>query len=523
MTTAATVQPTECPVEGCTNPVRSLGWCEPHYARWRRHGSLEDRRATGINLCTVDGCETRVKGYGLCQQHLRRKKKYGSPTYDVAAGRIRAKIDDSGGPDACWPAQGPRTPEGFVRVGWKRHYPLIHRVVFELEYGREPRGLLVHMCGNRDCGNVRHMEERSEKLDSAFTAQFFERLRERGLTVAALARAAGVSADTIASWLTDPETRPNMKSAEAVARVLDWPELPTMRSARIREITATCPRCGKQELINADDVRSGIKNAPRHPRSGWVGADPNWGDGTVSRVCGSCISTEVAREMANRRVQRIIRNNGRQYFREHAKKYFSVVSPEQRHEMQRKAAAARLGLKATPEQRRRISETGIRPQRQGLLILCWICGKLDEVHPKETRPFEVHPACLHDWRRTHPPDVDPKPPTAPHRLSSEDLAVSWEMAVLHLGRKIDIGSPGKIKHVGPHRARTSHHQGCGCNLATWFQKSRSTVDRRIENLIAAFPDDLNQSARPLRRGMAVLRAAWNTQNPQRAKRDGSRP
>lgn len=28
-----------CKIEGCDNEVKSSGWCEKHYSRWRRHGN----------------------------------------------------------------------------------------------------------------------------------------------------------------------------------------------------------------------------------------------------------------------------------------------------------------------------------------------------------------------------------------------------------------------------------------------------------------------------------------------------
>lgn len=31
-------KPVKCRVEGCTNPARARGYCNPHYGRWRRYG-----------------------------------------------------------------------------------------------------------------------------------------------------------------------------------------------------------------------------------------------------------------------------------------------------------------------------------------------------------------------------------------------------------------------------------------------------------------------------------------------------
>lgn len=55
---------TPCSIEGCHRPHYGKGWCEAHYARWRRHGSTVDRRARKLDpmgrllsrVVKTDGC-----------------------------------------------------------------------------------------------------------------------------------------------------------------------------------------------------------------------------------------------------------------------------------------------------------------------------------------------------------------------------------------------------------------------------------------------------------------------------------
>ena len=60
----------------------------------------------------------------------------------------------------------------------------------------------------------------SEKPDDAVATYLRQRLDERGMTSAALARELGVSKNTVTNW-TKGKHRPHRKHAEAMAVVLD--------------------------------------------------------------------------------------------------------------------------------------------------------------------------------------------------------------------------------------------------------------------------------------------------------------
>src|SRR5688572_6764808 len=75
-----------CSVPSCHEPHMSRGYCNTHYARFRRTGSPQEelpvtrRRATRPDTCTVDGCATKLTpkdARDLCAMHYRRLRLNG--------------------------------------------------------------------------------------------------------------------------------------------------------------------------------------------------------------------------------------------------------------------------------------------------------------------------------------------------------------------------------------------------------------------------------------------------------------
>lgn len=67
------------------------------------------------------------------------------------------RVDQSGGPDACWLWMGPQTHQGYGR---STNGKQPHRIAWVL-VGREliPGLTLDHLCRNRLCVNPIHLEQ----------------------------------------------------------------------------------------------------------------------------------------------------------------------------------------------------------------------------------------------------------------------------------------------------------------------------------------------------------------------------
>ena len=69
--------------------------------------------------------------------------------------RFWARMDKSGGPDACWPWLGHRSPRGYGQSSdLDRKTVRAHRMAWELTFGPFDRSLFVcHRCDNPPCCN----------------------------------------------------------------------------------------------------------------------------------------------------------------------------------------------------------------------------------------------------------------------------------------------------------------------------------------------------------------------------------
>ena len=77
------------------------------------------------------------------------------------AERFWAKVDKSGGPNACWLWTGYRLAAGYGRMTTGGHRGKVmgtHRVAWIIEHGWIPKGMLVlHVCDYPACVNIRHL------------------------------------------------------------------------------------------------------------------------------------------------------------------------------------------------------------------------------------------------------------------------------------------------------------------------------------------------------------------------------
>ncbi|MFF9309904.1 HNH endonuclease signature motif containing protein [Streptomyces sp. NPDC014748] len=107
-----------CKVEDCDRPVKRLGWCNMHSARWYRTGSVEDTRINNFTRYEVSG-------------------------------------------NGCWIWTGPLfQSNGYGQMS--RAYKgtnLAYRAFYLKHVGSVPEGLqLDHLCRDRRCVNPQHLE-----------------------------------------------------------------------------------------------------------------------------------------------------------------------------------------------------------------------------------------------------------------------------------------------------------------------------------------------------------------------------
>lgn len=102
--------------------------------------------------CPECGRDIQQRGLGT---HLR------SHDAASAAARFWAQVDQSGGPDACWPWTGHENARGlgYGRVNDWFGRDMAHRRAWTLTNGPIPSGMLVRhvVCDNPPCCNPRHL------------------------------------------------------------------------------------------------------------------------------------------------------------------------------------------------------------------------------------------------------------------------------------------------------------------------------------------------------------------------------
>jgi len=95
-----------CEVDGCDNKHYSRGYCQKHYARWKRRGPEGlDIAPRALKPCLVDGCDKVASPRGLCHGHYQRLRR-GSALGDTA---LTVSKTDKCVVDGCDAVQTPRT------------------------------------------------------------------------------------------------------------------------------------------------------------------------------------------------------------------------------------------------------------------------------------------------------------------------------------------------------------------------------------------------------------------------------
>lgn len=148
--------------------------------------------------CDVAGCGRKMLARGWCNGHYKRVQAYGHPMADVplmykplAAERddvvqrllVRSESTDTG----CIQWSGAVGPDGYGIVHWAGQQWKAHRAMWTARIGPLPVDgdmTIDHLCGNRRCVNVDHMEVVTRAENSR---------RGGGLLVATTKRAAMAS------------------------------------------------------------------------------------------------------------------------------------------------------------------------------------------------------------------------------------------------------------------------------------------------------------------------------------------
>lgn len=120
-----------------------------------------------VRICTVDDCGRPYRARGYCNTHYAAARYHGMPAVrnhpkqDPLA-RLLAKVDQSAGPDACWPWTGMRDPKGYGRGyaidGSRGRTMAAHRAIYAAVHGEISEGLyILHSCDNPPCCNPAHL------------------------------------------------------------------------------------------------------------------------------------------------------------------------------------------------------------------------------------------------------------------------------------------------------------------------------------------------------------------------------
>lgn len=114
-----------CSVEACDGQAEKRGWCQKHYRRWHRNGTLDVTVIVGDPIA-----------------------------------RFWSKVEKT---DTCWLWLGSHDDKGYGWFKLDNRMQRAHRVAYRLVIGDLADGFeLHHECGNESCVNPEHLSPLSE-------------------------------------------------------------------------------------------------------------------------------------------------------------------------------------------------------------------------------------------------------------------------------------------------------------------------------------------------------------------------
>jgi hypothetical protein len=163
----------KCAAEGCDRPYVSKSFCDMHYRRWLKSGtvgSAETTRPPKTEMCSVEGCSKRHASKTLCKTHYNRWVQHGtteSMRVALFRGTPEARFEAfvyKSTPTGCWRWLGVEDKDGYGNFCVNGKTVGAHRFAYELANGTKlGRKQVDHKCHHPWCVQPLHLRAVTNK------------------------------------------------------------------------------------------------------------------------------------------------------------------------------------------------------------------------------------------------------------------------------------------------------------------------------------------------------------------------